>query len=160
MASEDKAPTTGGKDDKEAVTEEPEATEFQEKPRQAKPDEVYCTSCGSPIKKEADICPECGVRQEQKDESQTVDTTGESSLSDRRQYELEKIASKDITTTVLWGIFVTPVAYLKVGKTGLALLNLCTLNYILLGWIIVPFHTRKMIKDAREELRKAGVAGY
>jgi hypothetical protein len=25
------------------------------------PDEEYCTSCGEPIKKEAEICPECGV---------------------------------------------------------------------------------------------------
>lgn len=26
-------------------------------------DEKYCTSCGSIIKKEAEICPKCGVRQ-------------------------------------------------------------------------------------------------
>lgn len=26
-------------------------------------DERYCTSCGTPIKREAAICPECGVRQ-------------------------------------------------------------------------------------------------
>ena len=27
------------------------------------PDEHYCSSCGEVIKKEAEICPECGVRQ-------------------------------------------------------------------------------------------------
>jgi TM2 domain-containing membrane protein YozV len=27
------------------------------------PDEQYCSSCGSVIKKRAEICPECGVRQ-------------------------------------------------------------------------------------------------
>lgn len=27
------------------------------------PDEQYCPSCGEIIKKEAEICPECGVRQ-------------------------------------------------------------------------------------------------
>jgi hypothetical protein len=27
------------------------------------PDEKYCTSCGEPIKKQAEVCPECGVRQ-------------------------------------------------------------------------------------------------
>jgi TM2 domain-containing membrane protein YozV len=27
------------------------------------PDEQYCSSCGEIIKKEAEICPECGVRQ-------------------------------------------------------------------------------------------------
>ena len=25
-------------------------------------DEQYCSSCGEPIKKQAEICPECGVR--------------------------------------------------------------------------------------------------
>ena len=25
-------------------------------------DEIYCSSCGKPIKKEAEICPHCGVR--------------------------------------------------------------------------------------------------
>lgn len=27
------------------------------------PDEIYCSTCGAVIKKEAEICPECGVRQ-------------------------------------------------------------------------------------------------
>lgn len=27
-------------------------------------DEVYCSSCGEVIKKDAEICPECGVRQQ------------------------------------------------------------------------------------------------
>ncbi|MFT4884960.1 MAG: hypothetical protein ACI8U4_002478 [Natronomonas sp.] len=27
------------------------------------PDECYCTSCGDIIKEEAEICPNCGVRQ-------------------------------------------------------------------------------------------------
>ena len=26
-------------------------------------DEIFCRSCGKPIKKEAEICPYCGVRQ-------------------------------------------------------------------------------------------------
>lgn len=34
------------------------------------PDEAYCSSCGSVIKKEAEICPECGVRQESTSPSQ------------------------------------------------------------------------------------------
>lgn len=28
-----------------------------------KADEMYCSSCGKPIKKAAEICPQCGVRQ-------------------------------------------------------------------------------------------------
>jgi TM2 domain-containing membrane protein YozV len=31
--------------------------------RTAGPDEKFCTSCGEIIKKEAEICPKCGVRQ-------------------------------------------------------------------------------------------------
>ncbi|WP_430504228.1 NINE protein [Haloparvum sp. PAK95] len=32
--------------------------------RSLAPDEQYCPSCGEPIKKAAEICPECGVRQQ------------------------------------------------------------------------------------------------
>ena len=31
--------------------------------REKGPDEVFCSSCGAIIKKEAEICPKCGVRQ-------------------------------------------------------------------------------------------------
>jgi TM2 domain-containing membrane protein YozV len=31
--------------------------------RQKQADEVFCSSCGAIIKKEAEICPKCGVRQ-------------------------------------------------------------------------------------------------
>lgn len=147
----------------ESDPEEPaqETTSTSDSKIELGPDEIYCTSCGAAIKNQAEVCPECGVRQTT-DERQTGEQRQDGSIemSDRRQYELEKMASKDITTTMLWGLLLTPVGYLKVGKTGLAVLNFLTFNYILLGFIIVPLHTRKMIKDAREELRRAGVAGY
>lgn len=152
---------------------EPNETQQSEEPEspQPGPDEVFCTECGSVIKKRAEICPECGVRQKTGDESasqqsqqpqqpqQSVSDTG-SNLSERRQYELEKIASKSNTAVILWGIFLTPVAYWKVGRKGLAILNFITFNYVLLGWIIVPIHCNKIINDAQEELRMAGVGGY
>ena len=31
--------------------------------REKAPDEMFCSSCGAIIKKEAEICPKCGVRQ-------------------------------------------------------------------------------------------------
>ena len=37
-------------------------------------DEVYCRSCGKPIKKVAEICPHCGVRQ--KTNQQTMKNPG------------------------------------------------------------------------------------
>ena len=33
------------------------------KGREKKADEKYCSSCGAIIKKEAELCPKCGVRQ-------------------------------------------------------------------------------------------------
>lgn len=32
--------------------------------REKGPDEVYCTNCGAVISRKAEICPECGVRQQ------------------------------------------------------------------------------------------------
>jgi predicted RNA-binding Zn-ribbon protein involved in translation (DUF1610 family) len=40
-------------------------------------DEVFCTSCGAAIKKQAEICPECGVR----NQNQSRPTGGRSSMS-------------------------------------------------------------------------------
>jgi len=127
------------------------------------PDEMFCMDCGSVIKKRAEICPECGVRQDE-EESTTPQQTGESQISndltDRRQYELENMASKDTTTIILVGILISPVAYWMVGKKGLAIINFFTLNFFFLGPIIVPIHCYKMIENAEEELRRAGVRGY
>lgn len=121
-------------------------------------DEKYCTECGEVIKQKAQICPECGV--DQNLEEDTVETTQTSQLTDRRQYELEKIASKDKSTVALVSFLITPVGYWMVGKKTLAIINLLTLNFLLFGPIVVPIHTYKMIGDAEEELRRAGVKGY
>lgn len=43
--------------------------------REKGPDEIYCSSCGEPIKKEADICPHCGVRQDESQESESTETS-------------------------------------------------------------------------------------
>lgn len=146
-------------------------TTTEQKPQRG-PDEVFCTECGAVIKERAEVCPECGVRQQSKDapvpqesqqaHNQAAKSTDNSNvdLTERRQYELEKIASKDKTTIILLGIFITPLGYWMIGKKGLALVNFITLNYFLLGWIIVPIHCNKMINDARKELRLAGVGGY
>lgn len=111
---------------------------------------MYCSSCGEAIKQEAEICPECGVPQGNSEAS--------GDLPDARKYELQKVANKDVTTTVLVSLLLTPAGYWMVGKTGLALINFFTFNFFLLGFIIVPFHTRSIIKDAREELRAHGEA--
>jgi hypothetical protein len=119
-------------------------------------DEVFCTSCGEIIKEEAEICPECGTRQIEEEESVESDYE----IPDMKRHELEKIANKDTTTAILLGIFISPLGYAYVGKWGWAAANFFTLNYLLFGIILVPIHARKIILDAREELRRAGVEGY
>lgn len=117
-------------------------------------DEVYCTSCGESIKQSAEICPHCGVRQNPT--ATTPQQSQSGSLPQPRVYELQKIASKDITTVIVVSLLLTPAGYWMVGKTGLAIINFLTFNYFLLGFIIVPLHTRKIIKDARMELEHHG----
>lgn len=135
-----------------------ESSEFDdeegEAPDSPGADEAFCSSCGEVIKAKAEVCPECGVRQEDSDSG------GEYTLPDAKQFELEKIANKDTTTVMLVSFLLTPLGYYMVGKTGLAIINFLTLNYFLLGIVIVPFHTRSIIRDARSELRRAGVEGY
>lgn len=66
--SEESAAETGG-----SAGEQPEVLETPT----PGPDEEYCTSCGSVIKKEAEICPECGVRHKEAQQA----TTDKSRLS-------------------------------------------------------------------------------
>lgn len=129
-------------DSSELSEEEGESTELA-------PDEVFCTSCGETIKQEAEVCPNCGVRQE-------GDSESSGSLTETHKHELQKIARKDTTTVMLASFFLTPAGYIMVGKMGLALVNFFTLNYFFLGFLIVPFHTRKIIREARQDLERNG----
>ena len=129
---------------------EPEDAESEE----LGPNEVYCTSCGEVIKSEAEVCPQCGVRQ--KPDAEDTEYT----IPEHRRYELEKIANKSVGVTVVLGILISPLGYVMLGKWGLAAINFITLNYVLLGPIIVPIHCYKIIQNANEELRRAGVEGY
>lgn len=121
-------------------------------PEEIAPDEAFCTSCGEAIKAEAEVCPECGVRQTEDE----ADGESENSLPEHRVYELQKIARKSPAVAVALGILVTPGAYIYTGKWGLAAVNFFSLNYFLLGFFIVPFHTYKIIHNAREELERNG----
>jgi hypothetical protein len=125
------------------------------------PSEVFCVECGSVIKQQAEICPECGVRQNLRDEGGggSQGQTGYG-LSQQRQRELEKIADNDQTAVLLLGFFASPVAYIMLGKPLLALVNFFTLNYFFLGALLVPLHCYKLMEDAETELNRAGVGGY
>lgn len=129
------------------------------------PDEAYCTSCGSIIKEQAEICPECGVRQQPTQAggapqrgggAPAGDAGAGGQANDARIRELQKIAAKDKSTVMLVSFLLTPAGYVMVDKLVLAIVNLLTFNYFFLGFIIVPFHTKSIIENAREELEAEG----
>lgn len=75
------------------------------------PDEQFCTSCGSVIKKEAEICPDCGVRQ------QSAASSG-----------------KDRTTAAIFALILGGLGAHKfyLGKTLQGVL------YLLFFWTLIP----------------------
>lgn len=54
--------------------------------RSKKEDEIFCRSCGDPIKREAEVCPECGVRN-QKSTSRSRSGGQKSATHDPSMYE-------------------------------------------------------------------------
>lgn len=76
------------------------------------PNEAYCTSCGEIIKEDAEICPNCGVRQNKN-----------SSAGDKDRVTAGVLA-------ILLGTFGVHKFYM--GKTGLGLVYLC------LSWTGLP----------------------
>lgn len=79
-------------------------------------DEQYCSSCGEIIKKAAEICPECGVRQSPPGGTNTAGST------------------KDRTTAGILAILLGGLGAHKfyLGDTGLGLLYLC------FSWTLIP----------------------
>lgn len=79
-------------------------------------DESFCSSCGEVIKKEAEICPKCGVRQR-----------NNSSLSSGRN---------KIVAGIL-GIFLGGIGAHKfyLGQIGMGILYLC-FTWALIPWIV------------------------
>ena len=69
-----------------------------------------------------------------------------------RQRRYERLADKNLLAAALLGVLLPPVAYIYVGKWWWALLNLVTVNYLLLGILLVPWHVGKTIRTARAEV--------
>jgi predicted RNA-binding Zn-ribbon protein involved in translation (DUF1610 family) len=82
-------------------------------------DEAFCTSCGAVIKKEAEICPKCGVRQKPAN-------GGGSEINSRW------------TTLLILSIFLGGfgVDRFYVGKIGTGILKLVTLGGFGVWWLI------------------------
>ena len=100
-------------------------------------DEMYCSSCGVVIKKEAEICPKCGVRQR-------------SSSSPQGQ-----IGNKNWTTALILSILLggLGVDRFYLGYVGLGILKLLTLGGCGVWTIIdiILIETNKL-KDANGKL--------
>lgn len=81
--------------------------------REKKLDEMFCSSCGEIIKKEAEICPKCGVRQN-------------ASPSSHRK--------KDKTTAGILAVLLGGIGVHKfyLGEIGLGILYLC------FSWTFIP----------------------
>ena len=83
-------------------------------------DEVFCTSCGAVIKKEAEICPNCGVRQK------LPPNIG--------AYNVTPSSGKSKLTAGLLGIFLGGIGVHKfyMGKTIQGVV------YLLFCWTFIP----------------------
>ncbi|RBI63123.1 hypothetical protein DMJ13_00780 [halophilic archaeon] len=84
------------------------------------PDEQYCTSCGEVIKKQAEICPECGVRQ--------------SDAPGTDQSNVVSGSSKDQNTAGILAILLGGIGVHKfyLGETWKGIL------YLLFCWTFIP----------------------
>jgi len=84
--------------------------------RQKAADEAFCSSCGAIIKKEAEICPKCGVRQKKQ--------TGE--------------VSSNWLTLFLLSLFLGELGVDRfyVGKIGTGILKLITVGGCGIWWLV------------------------
>lgn len=149
-------------DDNRIGKSDGDKSKLESEPPSPNHDEAFCTECGEIIKKQAEICPECGVRQQSDQQKEPLQQAqqGNNSLTDKRQYELEKKAGADKTVTILLAVFLTPFGYWVIDEKLLAVVNFLTFNYFLLGPVVVPIHCHLKIENAKQELRAAGIGSY
>lgn len=82
------------------------------------PDEIYCSSCGEPIKKEAEICPHCGVPQEGVSSSSSQATTSETYSPSHDPSQYETTVSNTWWYGLAAGLFLWIIAIILVSASG------------------------------------------
>ena len=119
------------------------ATKTKKKP--LKSDEAYCRDCGKAIKKKAEICPKCGIRQHKiVDQSITRGITKKKSPGD----------------AAVLGLLFGPFGYLYVRRYGLFFMwlfvglilvyfNKFLAVFLWIGWTI---HQYNLAKEINQEL--------
>lgn len=136
--------------------------------RDKRHDEIYCPSCGEPIKKKAEICPSCGVSNPRKKSNESITTQTKNTKTSNQtpqnntqiQSTIEKLESyldssdhdpNEHTTTVArnwyYGVGIS-IAFWIIGfvlptESGLAG------GAILVGWVLMPlsiFYDRQWVR--------------
>jgi len=112
-------------------------------------DEKYCFSCGSVIKKAAEVCPKCGVNQNNRSNIAAIDVH---CISCGKKIRKEAVAcpfcgvpqantsSKSKLAAILFGIFLGGAHRIYVGKIGTGILM--TFLWLLgtLGFMVLVFN--------------------
>jgi TM2 domain-containing membrane protein YozV/RNA polymerase subunit RPABC4/transcription elongation factor Spt4 len=123
--------------------------------RQLTSDEVYCRSCGNIIRKEAEICPKCGVNRTKliiseevycyscgeriKNAAEICPHCGVKQVKVESALIVEKgISKKDWTTTFILSLLLGGfgIDRLYVGKIGTGIIKMLTLGGVYIWWLI------------------------
>lgn len=102
-------------------------------------DEKFCRSCGEPIKKEAEICPHCGVRNEGAPRTvrrSTATPAGATAVHDPSEYETT--VSENWWYAVAFGVATWVLYILIASVVSDGLLFGLGAFLALVGWIAMP----------------------
>lgn len=107
--------------------------------REKGPGEIFCRSCGEAIKKEAEICPECGVRNQKatKSTSEQSRSSGSKSQHDPSQYETnvsENWWYGVLAGGALWILIFVGISFVPEGGPLSAIFGFLAL----IAWAIMP----------------------
>jgi len=72
------------------------------------------------------------------------------SETDPQYSDAQPLAEKSTPVALLLAVVLSPVAYYYVGRTKLAVINLLTINYLMLGIVITPIHVYSILTGADE----------
>ena len=120
--------------------------------REKGPDEVFCRSCGEPIKRAAELCPNCGVRNQ---EAATGPSGGSTSTA-RRPHdpaEYETTVSESWYLAVVAGVGLSVLGFLLFAGEPTGVLEDVAGFAFLGGWFLLPVGTYYDTKYVRANSR-------
>ena len=105
-------------------------------------DEIFCRSCGEVIKKKAEICPECGVRNH-KQENFSISSSTQSTQQQQQQPQQTVVEKphdpNKITTTVSEKWYYGVSAAIGVGLLGMAVPEEFGGGaFLIVAWVLMP----------------------